>query len=162
MQFRSHECVFLGYTSSYKGYLCLDIISGRIYITCHVIFNETTFSFPNNPSPVSSTSLSIVPIIPIPINNPLSNPRPTTTTTNFVHHPPLPPSPPQINPIHPLTSPSTSPLISSSLISSPLSSTEPSPSSSDTSPSPTTIASSYLPLHLFCCFHLPLPIFILW
>jgi hypothetical protein len=36
-------CVFLGYPSNTKGYLCLDPITKRVYTSRHVLFNETIF-----------------------------------------------------------------------------------------------------------------------
>jgi transposase InsO family protein len=42
--FRSHECLFLGYSSSHKGYKCLSP-SGRIFISKDVLFNEYRFPF---------------------------------------------------------------------------------------------------------------------
>ena len=38
LQFRLVKCVFLGCNSKHKGYLCLDILFGKIYISRHVIF----------------------------------------------------------------------------------------------------------------------------
>lgn len=45
LSFRSKQCVFLGYSSSHKGYKCLDTDSGRIYISRDVIFDENIFPF---------------------------------------------------------------------------------------------------------------------
>lgn len=42
---RSLLCVFLGYSSQYKGYRCLYPPTGKVYITQHVIFDETLFPF---------------------------------------------------------------------------------------------------------------------
>ena len=39
LDFRSQECVFLGYSSSHKGYKCLSA-SDKIYISKDVVFNE--------------------------------------------------------------------------------------------------------------------------
>ena len=36
LQPRSLECVFLGYSSRHKGYRCLNIATGRLYISRHV------------------------------------------------------------------------------------------------------------------------------
>lgn len=43
LQFHSIKCVFLGYSSSRKGYKCLSP-QGRVYISRHVVFHD--FEFP--------------------------------------------------------------------------------------------------------------------
>jgi histone deacetylase 1/2 len=45
LEFRSKQCVFLGVSDMHKGYKCLDITSGRVYISRDVIFDETVFPF---------------------------------------------------------------------------------------------------------------------
>jgi hypothetical protein len=45
LAFRSTHCVFLGYSNLPKGYKCLDIPSGQVYIARDVIFNESVFPF---------------------------------------------------------------------------------------------------------------------
>ena len=50
MQPRSKPCVFLGYPPLSKGYICLDPTSNRIYIACHVLFNESLFPFAHDSS----------------------------------------------------------------------------------------------------------------
>jgi histone deacetylase 1/2 len=45
LQFRSKECAFLGYSDMHKGYKCLDIATGRVYISCDVVFDENVFPF---------------------------------------------------------------------------------------------------------------------
>jgi len=47
LAFRSIQCVFLGYSTLHKGYKCLDLDSGRIYISRDVIFDEDVFPFPS-------------------------------------------------------------------------------------------------------------------
>jgi hypothetical protein len=47
LQFRLKQCVFLGYNDLHKGYKCLDLSSGRIYISRDVIFDEKVFPFSN-------------------------------------------------------------------------------------------------------------------
>jgi hypothetical protein len=48
--FRSKECVFLGYASNSKGYLCLDPNTSRIYTSRHVTFHESHFPFSHSSS----------------------------------------------------------------------------------------------------------------
>jgi hypothetical protein len=45
LAFRSKQCVFLGYNPNHKGYKCLDVSSGRVYISRDVVFDETVFQF---------------------------------------------------------------------------------------------------------------------
>jgi hypothetical protein len=45
LSFRSKQCVFIEYSSLHKGYKCLDIDSGRVYISRDVIFDERVFPF---------------------------------------------------------------------------------------------------------------------
>jgi histone deacetylase 1/2 len=45
LQFRSKKCVFVGYSNSHKGYKCLDISSGRLYISRDIVFDEIVFPF---------------------------------------------------------------------------------------------------------------------
>jgi len=52
--FRSSQCVFLGYLASHKSYQYLHVPFGRIYICRDVVFDESSFSFQ---SPLSSLSL---------------------------------------------------------------------------------------------------------
>jgi histone deacetylase 1/2 len=45
LQFRSKQCAFLGYSNLHKGFKCLDIPNGRIYISRDVVFDEAIFPF---------------------------------------------------------------------------------------------------------------------
>ena len=45
IEFRSKQCVFIGYSNLRKGYKCLDISSGRVYISRDVVFDENVFPF---------------------------------------------------------------------------------------------------------------------
>ena len=42
---RSLQCVFIGYSSQYKGYRCLHPPTGKVYITRHAVFDEECFPF---------------------------------------------------------------------------------------------------------------------
>jgi len=54
LSFKSVPCVFIGYDDHYKGYRCLDPISGRIYISRYVVFDEASFPYPH----LQSTSVA--------------------------------------------------------------------------------------------------------
>jgi hypothetical protein len=45
LQFRSKQCVFLGYSEIHKGYKCLDVSISGIYVSRDVIFDDKVFSF---------------------------------------------------------------------------------------------------------------------
>jgi histone deacetylase 1/2 len=45
LAFHSKRCVFLGYSNMHKGYKCLDVSTGRIYISRDVVFDEQVFPF---------------------------------------------------------------------------------------------------------------------
>lgn len=49
---RSRACVFLGYSTGYKGYKLLDLESHNICISRHVVFFETLFPFANAAKPL--------------------------------------------------------------------------------------------------------------
>jgi hypothetical protein len=45
IEFQSKQCVFIGYCNLHKGYKCLDISIGRVYISRDVVFDENVFPF---------------------------------------------------------------------------------------------------------------------
>jgi histone deacetylase 1/2 len=45
LSFRSKECVFIGYSNHHKGYKCLDVDTGRVYISHGMVFDESVFPF---------------------------------------------------------------------------------------------------------------------
>jgi histone deacetylase 1/2 len=47
LSFRSKECAFLGYSNLHKGFKCLDISTGRVYISRDVVFDENVFLLQN-------------------------------------------------------------------------------------------------------------------
>ena len=42
---RSECCTFLGYSAFHRGYRCISMTSGRLYISVDVIFSETVYPF---------------------------------------------------------------------------------------------------------------------
>jgi hypothetical protein len=51
LSFRSKPCIFIGYCASQRGYRCFDPQSQKIYISRHVVFDESRF-------PAKDTTLS--------------------------------------------------------------------------------------------------------
>jgi histone deacetylase 1/2 len=45
LSFRSKRCVFFGYSSMHKGVKCLDVSTGRVYISRYMVFDESMFPF---------------------------------------------------------------------------------------------------------------------
>ncbi|PKU82870.1 Retrovirus-related Pol polyprotein from transposon TNT 1-94 [Dendrobium catenatum] len=106
---RSQECVFLGYSTSHKGYKCYNLTTHKIHISRHVVFHEQTFpyktdppksnsDFPTSPVPISPYLLTPTSTIPIQSSNhvpllpPVSNQLPNSTTISQTdqHTPPGP------------------------------------------------------------------------
>jgi hypothetical protein len=61
LDFRSKLCIFLGYSLHHKGYRCLHVPSGRIFISRNVVFDETLFPFKTS-IPASSNSPTSLPL----------------------------------------------------------------------------------------------------
>lgn len=105
---KSNPCCFIGYCLNTKGYRCLDISIGRIYISRHISFVETEFPFsraishmpsPSTKQPVNYFSLT-TPFHQLIINFPLPPPLVVVRQnlcqililhTPLVHYLPLPP-----------------------------------------------------------------------
>jgi hypothetical protein len=70
---RSTRCVFLGYSPDHKGYRRFDLISCRVLISRHIVFDESDFRYSTStpspdpelasllPDPVVQSPLSIIP-----------------------------------------------------------------------------------------------------
>lgn len=81
---RSLPCIFLGYFVQYKGYLCLEPVSSRIYVTRHAKFDEFSFPFCGSSSPASLNGLLLVTFQDdTPCSQPSSSITSSPSTTNF-------------------------------------------------------------------------------
>lgn len=49
LDLRSRPCIFLGYSSSHKGFRCLDLGSSQIFISRHARFDELFFPLSSSP-----------------------------------------------------------------------------------------------------------------
>ena len=62
LDFKSHKCIFIGYANKQKGYKYLSPIS-QVYISRHMIFNETEFPFSQLfPTHTLSSKHTLVPL----------------------------------------------------------------------------------------------------
>ena len=132
LNFRSQECLFLGYSSSHKGYKCLSLF-GRIYVSKDVLFNELRFPY-FDLFPSSSNSIKSLDSY-FSLNPNLSPPFvvcvPQSSQLSPSHSPFAPLAPPI--PIH---SPTTSLLVSHPSTSSESTSIHPQTSESTTLSAP--------------------------
>ncbi len=64
LQFRSMQYVFLGPSHTHNGYKCLDIATGRIYISRDVVFDENVFPFSKLHSNAGSRLRSEIALLP--------------------------------------------------------------------------------------------------
>jgi transposase InsO family protein len=110
LTFKSKQCIFIGFSPNHKGYKCFDPVSQRVYLSRHVVFDETLFPaaqrslssiYPQNNMPNVSPAVIQLPDIsstfPIPPTPPTSTP-PTlhhTTPAHYVSSPPHPSITPQ-------------------------------------------------------------------
>lgn len=114
LQFRSSKCIFLGYNSNHKGYLCLHP-SGRLYVSATVDFNEHDFPFSSLMTPEAVVPQS-APITTAIIPSFPSLPHTPSNSSSSSFAPPV--FPDTYSPLHPSDTSSSS--------------------SSNTSPQPTT------------------------
>ncbi|CAN0840831.1 Retrovirus-related Pol polyprotein from transposon TNT 1-94 [Linum grandiflorum] len=58
------KCVFVGYSDRHKGYLCYDIISRRLRISCHVVFLEHVLHYKDSKE-ISSATFDFLASLPL-------------------------------------------------------------------------------------------------
>ena len=58
LNFRSKTCIFIGYSLCHHGYKCLDLSTGKIFVSRHVVFDETLFPYTKSNIPVTDLHLS--------------------------------------------------------------------------------------------------------
>ncbi|KAL8167075.1 hypothetical protein V2J09_008574, partial [Rumex salicifolius] len=51
LEFWSQPCIFIGYNSKHKGYICFHVPTSRVYISRHVIFDEAVSAYPSHSCP---------------------------------------------------------------------------------------------------------------
>jgi hypothetical protein len=56
LQPKTSTCIFLGYASQYKGYICFSLHTNRIFVSCHVLFDESLFPYISVPLDISLTT----------------------------------------------------------------------------------------------------------
>jgi hypothetical protein len=110
LYFRSHLCVFLGYSFQHKGYRCLHLPTGRIYISRNVVFDKTQFPFkvpPVSPAPPSSQPIPLHSLLPLTTSPHMTRTPPPMHPSHHSFSPHVPCSPlPESNPnSHPSPSP---------------------------------------------------------
>jgi hypothetical protein len=81
LAFRSKKCIFLGYSNNHKGYRCLDPHTNRVYLSRHVVFDETLFpagdisaATPQSEEPCTGSAFPSLTgnVLPLHFNLPLS------------------------------------------------------------------------------------------
>lgn len=74
LETRSIPCIFLGYSLTQSAFLCLEPLSGRIYVSRHIRFDETQFPFQALTKPKPDPTVNIEPWQPLATIIPTSSP----------------------------------------------------------------------------------------
>ena len=94
LDFRSKCCIFIGYSIGHQGYKCLDVATGKIFISRHVVFDESIYPY-TVPTSASLTPKSN-PVV-LPPNLQLSSSSALISTGTITQ----PPAPSQLHVISP-------------------------------------------------------------
>jgi hypothetical protein len=73
LEFRSKQCVFLGYSNMHKGFKCLEISSSRVYVSRDVVFDETEFPFSKLHSNAGARLREEMSLLPFNLLNPIES-----------------------------------------------------------------------------------------
>lgn len=65
LDYRTQNCIFLGYSSSHHNYLSSNPLNNKKVISCHVVFSEEFYQGYTNSNPSSSPGMSSS-LLPIP------------------------------------------------------------------------------------------------
>jgi hypothetical protein len=86
LESRSLSCIFIDYSSVYKGYKCLHLPTNRIYISRYIIFHENTYSFfiSSTPAVTIPSPPTVNPLLILSSQQPLPHP---STLHNPIHTP---------------------------------------------------------------------------
>lgn len=113
---KSRQCIFLGYPPQSKVYICLDVLSGKIYISCHCVFDESIYPHYLVPSfvrPASTFSYASPPSFNVWLSTllpcsflPVSSPT-VPIDTQIVSSTFVPPNPIDLLPIQSVSTPNT-------------------------------------------------------
>jgi hypothetical protein len=72
LHFRLKQCVFPGYTTQPKGFKCLDVAEGRIYISHDVVFDEGVYPFAKLHSKAGARLRGEISLLPSHLISPVS------------------------------------------------------------------------------------------
>lgn len=87
LQFRSKQCVFIGYSTLHKGYKCLDPQQGRVYVSRDVVFDEHVFPFASLHPNAGAWLWKELELLPDILLNPSTSPGGTTLHDHDMHSP---------------------------------------------------------------------------
>ena len=73
LEYRSKQCVFIGYSDMHKGFKCLDPKEGRVYISRDVVFDESVFPFASLHPNAGARLKSEIALLPDILKNSLSS-----------------------------------------------------------------------------------------
>jgi hypothetical protein len=72
LAFHFKQCAFIGYSTHHKGYKCLDISTGHVYISRDVIFDEYVFPFSRLHPNAGARLRSKISLLPSSLIDPMS------------------------------------------------------------------------------------------